>query len=255
MIGIFDSGIGGLTVVKEVLRQAPDASFVYLGDTARTPYGNKSAETVKRYAVEDAQFLLDQGATSIVIACNTATALAEQTLREAFPAIPIFGVIQPAIDAALALKPKTLGIIGTRATIGSQVYLKKLSEAGAGKLPVSQTACPLFTVLAEEGLLDDQVTKLVAKKYLSGMRAHSLDAIILGCTHYPLLREIIQHAVSNRTKLIDPAEAVVQFVLKTLPDIERTKKQTFFLTDVAPHTVQVASKWLGDEIVFQKATL
>lgn len=255
MIGIFDSGIGGLTVAKELMRQAPDASFVYLGDTARTPYGNKSAETVQQYALDDAKFLIAHGATSIIIACNTASALAEQALREAFPHIPIFGVIRPAVEAALALQPKHLGVIGTRATIGSNVYPQILKHLGAKKMEVQQVACPLFTVLAEEGLLDDQITKLVAKKYLSGFRAHPLDALIMGCTHYPLLRHIIQHAVTKRTILIDPAQATVAHVLQSLPHIEQTKKQVFFLTDVAPHTMNIAAKWMGKKIVFEKAVL
>lgn len=255
MIGIFDSGLGGLTVAKELMRQAPDASFVYLGDTARTPYGNKSPETVQRYALEDAKFLIAQGATSIIIACNTASALAEQTLRDAFPQMPIFGVIRPAVEAALALQPKHLGVIGTRATIGSNVYPQVLKQMSAKKMEVQQVACPLFTVLAEEGLLDDQVTKLVAKKYLSGFRAHPLDVLIMGCTHYPLLRDVIQHAVTKRTTLVDPAQATVAFVLKSLSNVERTKKQAFFLTDVAPHTVQIAAKWMGKKIGFEKAVL
>ncbi|MCC7357076.1 glutamate racemase [Candidatus Uhrbacteria bacterium] len=255
MIGIFDSGIGGLTVVKELLRQAPDVSFVYLGDTARTPYGNKSAEVVRQYALEDAQFLIDQGATSIIIACHTASALAEQSLRESFPKIPIFGMIHQTVDAALALKPKHLGVIGTRATIGSNVYPAVLKEMGVKKIAVQQVACPLFTVLAEEGLLDDQVTKLVAKKYLSGFRAHPLDVLIMGCTHYPLLRAVIQHAVTKRTTLIDPAQVTVAHILNVLPDIERTKKQVFFLSDVASHTVQIATKWMGKKIEFEKAVL
>lgn len=256
MIGIFDSGIGGLTVVKELMQQDPDAAFVYLGDTARTPYGNKSAETVRRYAKEDAQFLIDQGATSIIIACNTATALAEDSLREAFPQIPVFGVIRPAIAAALALQPKRLGVIGTRGTIGSGIYPRLLKEIGAKEIEsIEQVPCPLFTVLAEEGLLDDQVTKLIAKKYLSGMRAHALDALILGCTHYPLLRGVIQRAVSRRTKLVDPAYETVAHVLRHLSEIDHTKRRSFYLTDIAPHTVAIASQWMGHDILFKQASV
>lgn len=256
MIGIFDSGIGGLTVVKELMKQDPRASFVYLGDTARTPYGNKSPETIRRYAKEDAQFLIDHGATSLIIACNTATAFAEDALRQAFPDIPVFGVIRPAVAAALALRPKRLGVIGTRGTVGSGIYPRILQEAGANGIEdIEQVACPLFTVLAEEGLLDDQITKLVAKKYLSRMRTHALDALILGCTHYPLLRSVIQHAVSRRTALVDPAYETVAHVLRALPQIERTGQRAFFLTDAAAHTVSVAAQWMGEQVEFQSAHL
>jgi len=255
MIGIFDSGIGGLTVVRELMRQAPDASFLYLGDTARTPYGNKTAETVQRYAIEDARFLIERGATSIIIACNTASALAEDVLKKEFPLIPVFGVIRPAIAAALGSNPKTLGVIGTRATVGSGIYPRLLRAAGAGDVPVMQVACPLFTTLAEEGFTDNQVAKLVARKYLSGFRAHTVDSLILGCTHYPILRDVIRHAVSRRTQLIDPAEETVSFILKNLSEIDRSGKKEFFLSDVAPHTVAVANTWLRGSFVFESAII
>jgi glutamate racemase len=252
MIGIFDSGIGGLTVVRELMRQKPDASFIYLGDTARTPYGNKSPETVLRYAIEDVEFLLAHGATSIVIACNTASAIAEEQLMRAYPHIPVFGVIRPAIEEALSLKPYSIGVIGTRATVSSGIYQKMLQEAGTS-IAVRAQACPLFTSLVEEGLLEDQVTKLMIKKYLSEFRAHRVDAMILGCTHYPLLRPQIARYVGKKTELVDPAAAVIRKVLSDTRVPPAAGEQQFFLTDVAPHTVAIASKWLGKGIHVEKA--
>lgn len=252
MIGIFDSGVGGLTVVKALLAERPNAAFVYLGDTARTPYGNKSAETVRQYARQDAQYLLDHGATSIVIACNSASALATETLRDAFPHVPIFSVIEPAIRAAVALHPKRVAVIGTRATIGSGIYQSEL-EQRLPKAKIFSTACPLFVSLVEEGMLEQQITKLVAKHYLSSMRTQNLDTMILGCTHYPLMRGVIGRAVGKGTRLIDPAEAVVRELLQNVQP--QDGPQTFALTDLTPHTVAIASQWLHRPVHFELATL
>ena len=263
MIGIFDSGIGGLTVVKELLRVAPDASFVYLGDTARYPYGNKSKETLERYALEDAAFLLSRGATSLVVACNTASALAIDALRAAHPRVPIYDVITPAVEDALVVAKKKIGVIGTRATIGSGVYQKRLSapeahppwaETRDSRLAVVAQSCPLFVPLVEEGWLDDSETKRIVKHYLYPLRSQNVDTLILGCTHYPLLAPVIQRFMGNRTTLINSASSVVRRALAE-SEIERAGSQTYYLTDVSPHSVEIAAKWLGRKIQFESATL
>lgn len=253
MIGIFDSGIGGLTVVKELLRAAPDASFVYLGDTARYPYGNKSRETLERYALEDAAFLLSRGATSLVVACNTASALAIDALKAAHPNVPIHDVIAPAVEDACAVAKKRIGVIGTRATIGSGVYQKKL-HAASPQLDIVAQSCPLFVPLVEEGWLEDPETKRIVKHYLYPLRSQNVDTLILGCTHYPLLAPIIKRFMGNRTAIVDSASSVVRRVLADA-DIERTGSQTYHLTDVSPNSAEVAATWLGRKIQFEKATL
>ncbi len=253
MIGIFDSGIGGLTVVKELLRAAPDASFVYLGDTARYPYGNKSKETLERYALEDATFLISRGATSLVVACNTASALAIDALRAAHPNVPIYDVIAPAVEDACSVAKKRIGVIGTRATIGSGVYQKKL-HAASPKFEIIAQSCPLFVPLVEEGWLDDPETKRIVKHYLYPLRSQNVDTLILGCTHYPLLAPIIQRFMGNRTSIIDSATSVVRRVLTDV-EIARTGSQTYHLTDVSPHSIEIAATWLGRKIQFEKAAL
>lgn len=252
MIGLFDSGIGGLTVVRELLRQQPDASFVYLGDTARTPYGNKSAETVTRYSIENAKFLLDHGATSIVIACNSASAVATEALRDAYPNIPIFEVIEPAVEDAIKVTQGRIGVIGTRATIGSGTYEKRLKEKKAEVLSI---ACPLFVPLVEEGWLKDAETKRIARRYLSPLRTANVDTMILGCTHYPLLAPIIQRYMGTRVNLIDSGASVVSRLL-TDPQLRHgSGDQTFYLTDASRRSEEIAAKWLGRPVRFESATL
>lgn len=255
MIGIFDSGLGGLTVVKEILKQLPAYQLVYFGDTARTPYGNKSAATINQYASEDAEFLISEGAKIIIVACNTASAVAAEALKQRFPKIPIFEVITPAVMSAVGTTPhKRLGVIGTRATIASHIYEEKIKALHNGFSIFSQ-ACPLFVPLAEEGWADLPVTKQVARKYLYPFKAQQIDTLILGCTHYPLLKNVIQQKIGKRVKLIDPAIAVADEVKKYLsnnPAIEQmlTKgnDHRFYFSDVPPHLSGLANKWLGQPI-------
>jgi glutamate racemase len=262
MIGIFDSGIGGLTVVRELLKQAPDASFIYLGDTARTPYGNKSPETVIRYALEDARFLLAHGASSIVVACNTASALASAALREAFPTVPVFEVITPAVEDAISVTKGRVGVIGTRATVTSGIYEKRLREKK--EIEVVAAACPLLVPLVEEGWLDDSETKRIIRRYLSPLKQRNVDTLILGCTHYPLLAPLIQHAIGRRVKLIDSGASVVRRVLEhkarstehgALNTEHGAKTEKYFLTDLSARSGEIARKWLGRDIRFEKAEL
>lgn len=253
MIGIFDSGIGGLTVVRELLRRAPDASFMYLGDTARLPYGNKSRETIIRFVLEDAAFLVKRGASSLVIACNTMSAYAVPALRKAYPALPIFDVISPAIEDALSVTKGRVGIIGTRATVGSNAYQVQLFTTPI-QLDVTAQACPLFVPLVEEGWFDDPETKRIIKRYLSSLRQHQVDTLILGCTHYPLLAPHIQRYMGNRTKLIDSGVSVVSRLLSH-SDLVQPGRQSYFLTDVSPRSCEVARNWLHQNIEIETAHL
>lgn len=203
-IGVFDSGIGGLTVVRELVRQLPDESILYFGDTARVPYGSKSPETVARYSREACDFLLSRGVKLIVIACNTATAHAGERLSRTLP-VPVLGVIEPgARAAAAATRTHRVGVIGTAGTIRSGAYdlavRRKLGDAR-----VYAQACPLFVPLVEEGWRDHPATRLVAEDYLKPVREMNVDVLVLGCTHYPLLTDLIAEVMGPDVKLVDSA--------------------------------------------------
>lgn len=253
MIGLFDSGIGGLTVVRELLRVAPTAPFVYLGDTARTPYGNKSFEAVSRYSLENAAFLIDKGAQIIVIACNSASAIAAEALRTAYPDIPIFEVITPAVEDAVSVTHGRVGVIGTRATIASGAYEKFLKEKGVGE--VVSCACPLFVPLVEEGWLEDGETKRVARRYLSSLRQAQVETLIMGCTHYPLLESIIKRYMGNRVTLINSGVSVVSRLLPHLQSMPLDGRQSYYLTDLSTRSEEIARQWLGRSIQFERADL
>ena len=191
MIGIFDSGVGGLTVARAVMKQIPGYDIVYFGDTAHTPYGTKSAETVIGYTINNIEFLLSQGAELIVIACNTASSVATARVLERF-SVPIFEVITPAVELAVQTsKNLNFGIIGTRATITSGIYEKKIIE-NQPQARVYSAACPLLVPLVEEGWLNKAETAMIVKKYLQPLKTRQIDTLILGCTHYPLLKKVIQ---------------------------------------------------------------
>lgn len=211
MLGIFDSGIGGLTVVKELLKRHPDASFVYLGDAARMPYGNKSPDTIIEYALEDAAFLAARGATAIVIACNTASSYAADILRAKYSGIPVFDVIQPAVDAAVAMPVKCVGVIGTKATIASNVYETRLRAANPELRAVS-AACPLFVPLVEEGWIDRPETEMIARAYLAPLLEKNIESLILGCTHYPLLFKVIRKVVGDSVSILDSPSALLDYM-------------------------------------------
>lgn len=254
MIGIFDSGIGGLTVVKELLRQRPDVAFVYLGDTARAPYGNKNPETVIRYTVEDAAFLISRGATCLVVACNSMSAVALEALRAAYPNVPLFEVITPAVEAALRVGAHArVGVIGTRATIASSAYERALRARGIQN--ISAQACPLFAPLVEEGWFEAAETKRIARRYLSPLRQAQLDVLILGCTHYPLLAPVIQRYMGRQVKLIDSGAAVVASFVDMASEHLRPGEQRYFMSDVSLHTQNIARSWLKREIVLEKAEI
>lgn len=251
MIGLFDSGVGGLTVLKEFLRRDPDASFIYLGDTARTPYGNKGAATIQEYAIENTRFLLERGATAIVIACNSASALALDALRKSFPEVPFFDVITPAAESVLSDPAiNKVGVIGTRATIGSGLY-QDLIHKDRPDMSVIAAACPLLVSLAEEGWQGRPETQRIVRKYLKPMRDAQIDALILGCTHYPILFKEIRSAVHRRVKIIDSPAAVYEKIAASHPELfsqEKAASQHFFFTDCSEHTAQIARSWIGRNI-------
>lgn len=204
-IGIFDSGIGGLTVVKEVMRVLPGEDIVYFGDTARLPYGNKSARTVVKFSLENAGFLLKFKVKLIIVACNTSSSLAVGTLKRRLK-VPILGVIKPAVKKVVQLTSQgRIGVIGTRATVESMCYQRDIGRINPG-LKIFSRACPLFVPLAEEGWLNDEVTLEVARRYLNPLLKKNIDSLILGCTHYPLLEKVIRKAVGKRIRFVDSAK-------------------------------------------------
>lgn len=233
-IGIFDSGVGGLTVLAAIRRLLPAEALVYLGDTARVPYGNKSAETILRYTEECLAFLAKKGVKAIVIACNTASAHALPYLTHRFH-LPLLGVIEPGAAAALQqTRNKHIGVIGTHATINSDVYAKAL-KARDETTTITSLACPLFVPLVEEDWLEHEVTLRIAQHYLESLSRDGMDTLILGCTHYPLLKKIIARVVGEGVALIDSAEAVAA----TLKEMLGEKKLLATTTQKSPLQIYV----------------
>jgi len=214
MIGVFDSGVGGLTVVKEIKKILPDISIIYFGDTARLPYGNKSQETIQKYSSEIVEFLKSKGCKTIVIACNSASALAADWLRERYPDIKIYDVVSSGAEAIVeATRSKKVGVIGTTATIGSSIYKKKIADLDPDA-EVFTKACPLFVPLVEENWIRRPETKKIARVYLKDLKLQKVDTLLLGCTHYPLLSEIISGVMGRRTKVIASGEKLAKELAK-----------------------------------------
>jgi glutamate racemase len=241
MIGIFDSGIGGLTVVKSVMEKIPGYDIIYFGDTARTPYGTKSADTVIKYTLENIDFLLKHGAKIVVMACNTASSVATHRVAETFD-VPIFEVVTPATEQAVNMSVKSVvGVIGTRATISSGIYERKIKNLKPDA-KVYSVACPLLVPLVEEGWMNKPETMMIIKKYLLPLKVRQIDTLILGCTHYPLLKEKIQRKIGKRVTVIDSSVAVaekVKFFLDAHPEIDgRLGKNDAFRVFVSDITEQ-----------------
>jgi glutamate racemase len=214
-VAVFDSGIGGLTVVSALRRELPGEHIIYLGDTARVPYGGKSRATIERYSEEIARFLVAQGAKMVVVACNTASALALPRLRDMLD-VPVEGVIAPGVEAALsATRSGHVAVIGTKATIGSSAYADAL-RAVRPDIRVTSLACPLLVPLVEEGLFEDKVTDAVLERYLARLRTSDVDALVLGCTHYPLLASAIGRAAGPQISLVDSAANCARAVTRHL---------------------------------------
>jgi glutamate racemase len=258
-IGIFDSGVGGLTVYKALHEQLPNERFVYLGDTARVPYGTKSLATVERYAVENSRFLEAHGIKLLVVACNTASALALPAIRSAIK-VPVSGVIEPGSRAAVEIaKGADIGVIATEATIQSRAYSKTIAALGATG-EVVERACPLFVPLAEEGWARTDVARIVARDYLSEFGKGSLGALVLGCTHFPILKEVIGETVGRKVNLIDSGAATARDVESLLETSGLTHDTAsglyrerqlcddldhFYVTDAAERFAKVAERFLG----------
>lgn len=249
MIGIFDSGVGGMTVAKAVELLFPNSPLIYLGDIARTPYGTKSARTIIEYSIENTKFLLEKGARLIIIACNSAASVATERLRQEFN-VPILEVISPAVEQVLSYSLNgRVGIIGTRATIRSAVYETKIL-AQQPKYKVFSTACPLLVPLVEEGWINKQETKMILRRYLHALKDKQIDTLVLGCTHYPLLKHLIQARIGRKVTLIDSSVAVAEYLRQYLegntafkPDPEHTPGQNrYFVTDLTEAAQAIAAK-------------
>lgn len=254
MIGIFDSGIGGLTTVRAFSDILPGYNISYFGDTARTPYGSKSRETVIRYAIENTEFLLKKGAKIIIIACNTASSVATEIISEKFE-VPVFEVISPAVDTAVDTSRKSqIGIIGTRGTINSGIYEKKIKEK-CPEAKIWSTPCPLLVPLVEEGWFKRPETRMIVKKYLAPLKTRQIDSLILGCTHYPLLKEIIQEKIGKRVSIIDSSIAVTNKVgqfFQTNPQIEsrleKNNRLDIFVSDITTQFKKTAEMILKKKV-------
>jgi glutamate racemase len=261
-IGIFDSGVGGLTVYRALHERLPSEHFVYLGDTARVPYGTKSLSTVERYAIENAKFLEAHGIKLLVVACNTASALALPAIREAVN-VPVVGVIGPGARAAIDVAAgKKIGVIATEATVQSAAYARAIGKINPAHV-VIERACPLFVPLAEEGWAETDVARAVAEQYLNDLRTEDIGALVLGCTHYPILRDLIGDVIGREVPLIDSGEAAaheVQALLQSkglLPTGKFGEGQNlqerrlcddldhFYVTDAAERFAKVAERFLG----------
>ena len=258
-IGVFDSGVGGLTVAKELIRQLPNENIVYFGDTARVPYGIKSRETVIRFSIENILFLLKQDVKLICVACNTASSLALPVIKNHFR-VPIVGVITPGVrEAVYASQNKRIGVIGTKGTIKSRTYEIEIKQLDS-KVKVTALACPLFVPFVEEGWLKGEVVENVAKSYLKPLKDAGVDTVILGCTHYPLLRPVIQEILGKNVTLIDSAKQVAIEVKKILASEDLLNRSSggkpacpagrhrFFVSDNPEWFSGLAKRFIGKQL-------
>ncbi len=262
-IGIFDSGVGGLTVYRALHNRLPNEKFIYLGDTARVPYGTKSLATVERYAIENSQFLANKGIKLLVVACNTASALALPAIREA-TGIEVLGVIGPGARRAVELtreeEAPRIAVIATEATVLSNAYIDSINEIPRDDRKVIQNACPLFVPLAEEGWTEEDETYSIAKKYLRSTTEFDPSVLVLGCTHYPILRKVIGETVGPSVRLVDSGEATAEEVAELLKSRNLANSDqisynqqrqlcddldNFFVTDAAERFAKVAERFLG----------
>jgi glutamate racemase len=274
-IGVFDSGVGGLTVMKEIMHQLPGENVLYLGDTARVPYGTRSAETVIRYSLEMVDYLVRKGIKLLVIACNTASAFALTAIKERVD-IPVIGVIDPGAKKAMeTTRSRKIGIIGTEGTIKSNSYVHAINalygnkpvvikehgtihfdryfEANLDDLTIFTKACPLFVPLAEEGWHSNEVAVLTAGHYLEGLKKEPIDTLVLGCTHYPLLKGVISRVMGDDIVLIDSAQETVKEIKETLirfgmESASSGPQQIFYVTDAPERFIKVGERFMGKKI-------
>lgn len=252
-IGIFDSGVGGLTVLREILRALPQEDTIYFGDTARVPYGTKSPETVSRYAHEIASFLLKRDIKLLVVACNTASSVALTSLKKKL-SIPVVGVIEPGARKAVSTtRNGRIGVIGTAGTIRSSAYSRAIKRLKPDA-EVLTRPCPLFVPLAEEGWVDNDVARLTAHAYLDELRQSSVDTLVLGCTHYPLLKTLIGETMGDQVTLVDSAEETARTVAEILQDKSLLRPPTetgnhhYYVTDIPAGFIRVGNRFLGGRL-------
>ncbi|HHS12941.1 MAG TPA: glutamate racemase [bacterium] len=249
-IGVFDSGVGGLTVVRELFKTLPNENIIYFGDTARVPYGTKSPQAVERFALQDIFFLLNRNVKLLVAACHTVSSVVLDKLVSQLH-LPILGVVEPGVDAALkATRARRIGVIGTRATIASGCYAQKIIEKNNEVSVISQ-ACPLFVPLAEEGWINEDVTRKTAEIYLAPLIDKQVDTLILACTHYPLLKPVIQDVMGAEVVIIDSAEETARRIARRLQvlnmktDVSENAKHEFFVSDIPSQFQCVGERFLG----------
>ncbi|OGY43895.1 MAG: glutamate racemase [Candidatus Buchananbacteria bacterium RIFCSPHIGHO2_01_FULL_39_14] len=282
MIGIFDSGIGGLTVVKEVLRQLPEYQFLYLGDTARTPYGNRSQDLIYQFMVGIVDYLFKAGCELIIVACNTASAQALRKIQQEWlpkhypsatavagqansgqrPSKRVLGVIRPVAEEAVKLsRSGRIGVVGTRSTINSGAYRREIEQLNP-EIKVFQQACPLLVPLIEEGWLKRPETIKILRYYLRSLKQQKIDTLILGCTHYPILFKEFQQISGRQVKVLDSAKIIVEKLvdyLKRHPEIEskltKGKQHRYLVTDLTDKFQENAQNWLGQKIKLEKISL
>ncbi|NWF48921.1 MAG: glutamate racemase [Ignavibacteriaceae bacterium] len=252
-IGVFDSGIGGLTVVKRLASVLPNESIIYFGDTARVPYGSKSNATVVEYSIENTNFLLHKNVKAVVVACNTASSIAIPELRKRFD-VPIIGMIEPGSQMAVnQTRNGKIGVIGTRATITNQAYSKSIKILNE-KIRVYEKACPLFVPLAEEGWINHKATYEVAEEYLKELREEEIDTLVLGCTHYPILAAVIQEVIGCKVQLIDSGVASSEIVKKEISRIGLESDSnvqgniSYYVSDIPTKFKEVAGLFLGNPV-------
>lgn len=248
-IGVFDSGIGGLTVAREIMDQLPQESVVYFGDTARVPYGSKSRETITRFAFEGLKFLLGQDVKMVVVACNTVSATCLEELQK-FSPVPVLGVIEPGARAAAKVtKSGIIGVIGTERTIKSKAYVRAIHKI-KGDIEIHSKACPLFVPLVEEGWLDNKATFYTAETYLEPLKQEKIDTLVLACTHYPLLKPTLQAVMGENVRLVDSAFETakeVRYILKKTGmerDEETPPAYRYFVSDNPAKFIEVGEKFL-----------
>lgn len=264
-IGVFDSGIGGITVLRELLKKFPNEQFIYLGDTARLPYGSKSSDTVRRYSEQNMNFLKNRNVKAIVAACNTAST---QIFENEYSGLPVYNVIDPGSKlASQTTENNKVAVIATRATVKSESYARKIKQHNSN-IEVYSSACPLFVPLAEEGWHDDPITNLIAFRYLQDLKIKDVDTVVMGCTHYPLLKIAIQKVFGNHVHLIDSGEAIAKeldsdMISKRIsvhnPHSNQHKKLTICLTDAGSQFENLAlnllDQYTSDPVVFETVSV
>jgi glutamate racemase len=266
-IGIFDSGLGGLIILKEIIKKLPQYDYIYLGDNARTPYGNRSREVIYNFTEQAVDFLFKQNCELIIIACNTATAEALYKIQnEWLPRVMgneyrVLGVIRPVVEKAVTVVKKKVGVIGTKGTVNSHVYIEEIQKKKP-HLEVLQQACPLLVPLVEEGWQKTDVAKKVLRIYLKPLKLAKVDTLILGCTHYPILYKEIQGIMGSRTKVLHSGEIVADSLADYLsrhPEIDakldKNSLNKFFVTDLSSHYEKLGEEWFGKGIKFEKIEL